>query len=128
MAAPGRGEERLQPGGARRHRRWARAEARQARGSSLVAHDARFLAVPVALLGGLALVVQLLALRERQLELRDAACVEIKFERNERHALALDRDGDLVDFLLVQQQAPLAPRLVLEEAPGALVLGDVGVD
>src|SRR4029077_10801386 len=108
---------------AHRHRLSARAEARQAPGSSLVAQDARFLAVPVPLLGGLALVVQLFALRQREPELRDAARVEIELERNERHALALDRDGDLVNFLLVQQQAPLAPRLVLEEAPGALVLG-----
>src|SRR5262245_51384859 len=98
------------------------------RSSALVAHDARLLAVPVALLCRLALVVQLLALRQRDLQLGSPALVEIELDGNHGHALALDGDGQLVDLLSVQEEASFAARLVLEEAPGSLVLGNVGID
>src|SRR3954452_20094222 len=81
--------------------------------SPLVAHDARLLAVPVTLLGGLALVVQLLAFRDRELQLGDAARVEIELQRHDRQALALHLHRQLVDLLGVQQQPALAPRLML---------------
>src|SRR5258708_37268025 len=72
--------------------------------STLIAHQAAFFARPVALLLGLALVVQLLALGERELDLGPALVVEIELERHQRHALALDRADQLVDLALVQQQ------------------------
>ena len=57
----------------------------------MILEEPALLPVPVALLLGLTLVVQLLALAERQFELRPALIVEIDLERNERHAFAIDR-------------------------------------
>src|SRR5712671_1252678 len=54
------------------------------------------LPLPAALFLGFTLVVQLLAARERKLELGAALQVEIKLERHEGHALALDRTQKLV--------------------------------
>src|SRR5262245_4129168 len=73
-------------------------------GLSLVAQQPAALARPVALLLGLALVVQLLALGQRDLDLGPALVVEIDLERHDGHALALDRAHQLVDLPLVQQQ------------------------
>src|SRR5437879_13522313 len=84
------------------------------------------LAGPVALLLALALVVQLLALRERNLDLRAAFVVEIDFQRHDRHALALDRADQLVDLALMQQELAWPLRLMVEAA-GLLVLRVVGV-
>src|SRR6266567_4245918 len=73
-------------------------------GSALVPHQPAALARPVALLLGLALVVQLLALGERDLDLGAALVVEIDLQRYDRHALALDRPHQLVDLPPVQQE------------------------
>src|SRR5579871_3628164 len=50
------------------------------------AQQAAFFAVPVALALGLALVVQLLAFGQRQLDFRPALLVEIELQRHQRHA------------------------------------------
>src|SRR3546814_10537589 len=57
-------------------------------------HQARLLALPVLGLFRLALVVQLLALGERQFHLRPAALVEIDRQRNQRHALPRHRSEE----------------------------------
>src|ERR1700751_4744805 len=95
--------------------------------SALQAHQAPLLAVPAALLLGLPLVVQLLAARERDLELGPALLVEIQSERHDRHALALDPAGELVDLPAVEQQLarPLG-RMI--EAAGLQIFRDIGVD
>src|SRR5688572_33279639 len=59
--------------------------------SALRAHQPAAFPFPRALLLGLALVVQLLALGQRELHLGAALVVEIELERHQRHALALDR-------------------------------------
>src|SRR4029077_12338422 len=94
-------------------------------GAALSAKQAAALAFPGALLLRLALVVQLLALGERELHLGAAFVVEIELERHERHALALDRADRLADLALVQQELARALRRVIE-APGLQVFGDVG--
>src|SRR6476659_167222 len=93
----------------------------------LRAQQAAALALPRALLLGFALVVQLLALGERELHFGAPLLVERALERHEGHALALDRADQLVDLPLVQQQLARALRRVIEAA-GLLVFGDVGVD
>src|SRR5215510_12195537 len=85
------------------------------------------LALPGALLLGLTLVVELLAARERELDLGAALLVEIELERHQRHALALDCARELVDLALVQQQ-PARPLGEMVEAAGLQVFGNVGID
>ncbi len=64
---------------------------------------------------------------ERELDLGAALLVEIELERHERHALALDRAGKLVDLAPVQQQLARAlGRMV--EAAALQVFRDIGVD
>src|SRR5438874_2717874 len=95
--------------------------------SPLRAQQPPALAFPGPLLLGLALVVELLAAGERKLDLGAALFVEIKLERNERHALALDRARELVELAAVQQQPTRAlGRMV--EAAGLQIFGDVGID
>src|SRR5580765_4852105 len=93
----------------------------------LVPHQTRLVALPVALLFGFALVVEFLALGDAELDLGDALGVEIEAQRNERHALALDRGGELVGLVLVDEQLALAARLMIETARHR-IFGDVGVD
>src|SRR3954469_14281409 len=95
--------------------------------SSPRAQQAALLATPVTLLLGLALVVQLLALGDRELHLGPAALVEIEFERNQRHAFTIDRAEQLVDLLAMQQQLARTLWFVIE-AIGLQVFGNVGVD
>src|ERR1700728_1521628 len=85
------------------------------------------LAVPRALFFGLALVVELLAAREGKLDLGAAPFVEIELERDERHALALDRTDELVDLPAVQQELARPLRRMIE-AVCLLVFGNVRVD
>src|ERR1700728_541110 len=85
------------------------------------------LAGPPALFLGLALVVELLAAREGKLDLGAALFVEIELERNERHALALDRADEFVDLALMQQQLARPFRRVIG-AVGLQVCRVVGVD
>src|SRR5258708_7199271 len=73
-------------------------------GSALVPQQPAALARPVAFLLGLALVMQLLALGERELDLGAALVVEIDLQRYDGHAFALDRAHQLVDLPLVQQK------------------------
>src|SRR5690348_5181541 len=94
--------------------------------SAPVLQQSRLLAVPVALLLGGALVVQLLALAERKLKLCHATLVEIELERHDRHAFALNRGGKLGDLALMQQQFARPLGLVIE-AVGLQVLGYVRV-
>src|SRR5262245_18906153 len=96
--------------------------------SPLVAHEARLLPLPVAL--GLvgALVVQLLALRQGEPQLRPPARIEVELQGYHGHALAIDGDGELVDLALMQQQAARPARIMLEKVSGRLVFGNVGVD
>src|SRR5690606_26051168 len=95
--------------------------------SAPFAHQARLVALPVALLDRRALIMRLLAARERELDLGPAATVEIDAERDQRHALALDRADELLDLARVEQQLARALGLVVE-AVAVAELGDVGVD
>src|SRR5581483_7850860 len=95
--------------------------------SPLLAHEAALLPLPVALLLGVAFVVNLLAAREPELDLGDAASVEIELERHERHALALDGPEQFLDLALVQQQLARPGRGV-SVTPRLRVLRDMGVD
>src|SRR5687768_2381021 len=71
---------------------------------SLRAQEPSALTLPAALLLGFALIVQLLAARERKLDLGTTFLVEIELQRHQRHALALDRSSELVDLSAVQEQ------------------------
>src|SRR4051812_8726557 len=93
---------------------------------SLIPHQPSLLSLPVARAFRLPLVVQLLAARQRDLDLRPAALVEIDLERHDRHALALHGPDQLVHLALVQQQFARAPRLVVE-AVRLEIFGDIGV-
>src|SRR5512143_2400134 len=64
--------------------------------------------VPVTFLLGVALVMVLLAARERDLDL-DTIVLPVHRGRHDRVTLALDRADQLVDFLFVQQQLARAP-------------------
>src|SRR5436190_5200918 len=85
--------------------------------SALRPHQAPALALPAALLLGLALVVELLAARQRQLDLGAALDVEIELERHQRHALALDRAHQLVDLVAMQKELARALGRMVEAAP-----------
>src|SRR6185437_7243780 len=61
--------------------------------SALQPHQPALLAVPGPLLQRLALVVQLLAAGDRDLDLRPPSLVEIELERHDGHAFALDGAG-----------------------------------
>src|SRR5262245_8297034 len=71
--------------------------------------------------------MQLLAARHRDLELRPSLLIEIELERNDGHALAVHRAGELVDLALVQQELARAFRRMIETA-ALQVFRDVGVD
>src|SRR5262249_13411822 len=74
------------------------------RTSSLLAQQTTSLTVPGPFLLGLALVMQLLAACQGQLDLGSALGIEIKLERHKRHSLTLDRTDQLVDLPAVQKQ------------------------
>src|SRR5258707_15612505 len=84
----------------------------------LLAHDARLVGLPVALLLGLALVGFAFAFGEAELELGAAAGVEIDRQRHQGDALALDRAFEAVDLALVQQQQPRPARRVVKARCG----------
>src|SRR5690349_15667231 len=90
-------------------------------------HQAAFLPAPIALLLAFALVVKFFALGHRQKKLGAAAFVEIKFERDQRHAFAIDRAHEPIDLLSVQQELARTFRLVVE-AVALQIFRDVGVD
>src|SRR5690606_22704933 len=70
-------------------RPWPARWPRRRPGSSLLAQQAGLVALPVALGGGLALVVDLLALGERDLQLRRALVVPVELHRDDGAPLAL---------------------------------------
>src|ERR1044071_8373512 len=94
---------------------------------SSVAEQPRPLALPVAILDGLALVVRLLAGDQRDLDLGAAARIEIDLQRHDGAALALDGAYELVDLGAMQQELARPARLVIE-AVARGVDRDVGVD
>src|SRR5690606_26737347 len=90
-----------------------------------VGHGALSLAVVLPLLERLALVVELLASADADLEL-GAAVEEVQAQRHDRDAALARPDGELVDLRVVQQQLALAARSVVGPRPLG-VLGDVDV-
>src|SRR5262245_5502676 len=86
--------------------------------SSLSAQEASLLPLPVALGGILALVVQLLALRQGKPQLGAPLGVEIELQGHHRHALPVHGDSQFVDLPFVQQQPAWTARVVLEEGAG----------
>src|SRR5262249_37452095 len=85
------------------------------------------LALPTAPLLAFALIMQLLAARERKLELGAALLVEIELQRHQRHSLALDRAHELVDLAAVKEELAHAfGRMV--EAATLQIFRDVGID
>src|ERR1700748_2690113 len=84
--------------------------------SPLRPHHPGLVSLPVALLLGLALVVQLLALGDAQFHFRPALGIEIHFERYQRHAFALDGGRQLRRLALVNQQLPHPFRFMVEPA------------
>src|SRR5881394_3045967 len=90
-------------------------------------HQPRLVALPVAGGGGLALDVDLLALGERQLELRHAPVVPVELGGDKRQAVALDGADQPVDLAALEQQLSVPPRLVVEVRAGLGVGRDVGV-
>src|SRR6202048_5366811 len=84
-------------------------------------------ALPAALLLGFPLIVQFLPPRQRQFEFRAPLFIEIKLQRNERHALALDRAAELIHLPAMQKKLARARGSMIE--PAALqIFGDIGVD
>src|SRR5262245_66452791 len=71
--------------------------------------------------------MQLLAARERKLELGAALLVEIKLERHQRHALALDGAYKLVDLAAVKKELAHALGRMVETA-ALQIFWDIGVD
>src|SRR5690606_2672549 len=104
--------------------RWTRSTPRP---SAALAHQPRLVALPVAVFDDLSLVVGLLALGEGQLDLGAPPAVEVDRERDQRHALALDRADHLLDLALMEQQLARPLGLVIE-AVAVAELGNVGID
>src|SRR3954462_14367464 len=92
-----------------------------------IPQQSRFIPRPVALLFGLALIVQLLALGDADLDLGLALGVEIQLQGNKRHALALDGGREPVGFAFVHQELAAALGLMVEAA-GLGVFGDIAID
>src|SRR5271155_3888514 len=95
--------------------------------SSLLPQQPAALALPRALLFGVALVVKLLAAGQGQLDLGTALFVKIELERHQRHAFTLDRAEQFVDLPAMQQEFPRPLRRVVE-AVRLLIFGYVRVD
>src|SRR5258708_7045956 len=96
--------------------------------SALLPHQPRLVARPVPLGGGFALVVGLLAGGHGDLELRQALVAPVELGGDQRAALSLHRADQPVDLLALQQQLPVAARLMVEVRPGLGVGRDIGVD
>src|SRR6185312_10313311 len=105
----------------------ARRRSRTVLGQIAVAQRARLLALPVLVALGGALVGLLLAARETDLDLGDAALVEVDRQRHQCHALAFRRAQQLVALLAVEQQLARPPFLVVE-AVGRFVYRDMGIE
>ena len=94
---------------------------------ALVAHQPAAFALPVACLLALALVVDLLALGERNLDFRPPPLIEVEFQGHDGHAVALHGADQPVHLTAVQEKLSRALRLVVE-AVGLQIFRDVGVD
>jgi len=75
----------------------------------------------------LAFIVELFAARQSEFDLGAAFFIEIKLQRHERHALALDGADQLIDLPPMQQQLSRPLGRVIETV-GLQVFRDVGVD
>jgi hypothetical protein len=95
--------------------------------SATIPHQALLLPLPVPLLHRFALVVHLLAPGQRQFDLRPPSAVKIDRQGHEREALAVHRSMQLGDFATLQQQLPLASRLMVE-AVAVAIFRNVAVD
>src|SRR5205807_2427161 len=93
---------------------------------ALVPQQPPAFALPGALLLGLAFVVKLLPARQRDFNLGLALFIEIKFEGNKRHSLALDSAGEPVDLATVQQQFARTLGCMVE-APALQIFCDIGI-
>jgi hypothetical protein len=71
--------------------------------------------------------MQLLAARERKLDLGTAFFIEIKLERHQRHAFALYRADELIDLAAVKEELADTLGWMIETA-ALEVLRDVGID
>src|SRR5690606_856079 len=97
------------------------------RRSAVGLEEARLLALPVALLLGLALVGHLLAARDAEEELGHAALVEIELEGHEGHALPADALVEPGELGAVDEElAPAA--FVMAEGRRLGIGGNVAVD
>src|SRR5258708_12842538 len=76
-------------------------------GRDLVPHQPALLALPIALLLGVALVVLGLALGQRDLRLHPAALV-VQVQRHEREPALLDLADQALDLFLLHQQLLVA--------------------
>ena len=65
------------------------------------AHDPAFLLVPIAFLDGLALIMHLLTLAQRDFQLGDPPPIKKQPQRHNRIALPAHRTQQLVDFAFV---------------------------
>src|SRR5258708_9259762 len=95
--------------------------------SSIAFQQSLLLPLPVAFLHRFALVVYLLATRQRQLDLGPAGAIEIDGQRDERQTLARHRAVELGYLAAFQQQLPRSARFVVQ-AIAMAVLGNMAVD
>src|SRR5690606_30528456 len=95
--------------------------------SSAFAHQPRLVALPVPVLHGLPLVMGFLAFGQGQFHFRASAGVEIDRQRDQRHALPLDRPDQLLDLPVVQEQLARTLGLVIE-AVAVAEFGNVRID
>ena len=93
------------------------------RGLSARLHRALDFALGVTLCSGFALVVQLFALAQAQLNL-DARVLKVQRQRNQRISLLLGLAEQRHDFLFVHQQLALAQRVFVEDV-SHLIRADV---
>ncbi|CDF39564.1 unnamed protein product [Chondrus crispus] len=89
--------------------------------------DASYFAVVLALLDIESLIVELLALCERDFDLKVSVVAKVGLCRDEGEACILLLFLELADVLLVQQQAARADGVVVEGRAGEGALGDVDV-
>src|SRR5690606_2480779 len=84
-------------------------------------------AIPVALLYHLALVVSLLASRQRQFQLRAATIIGVELQRHHGHPLAGPGIEQAGHFTLADEQLAQAPRLMIQ-AIALRIYENIGID
>src|SRR5690606_26674632 len=95
--------------------------------STAVPQQASLFAIPVALLFRLALVVSLLASRQRQFQLRAATIIEVELQRHHGHPLPGHGIEEAGHFTLADEQLAQAPRLMIE-AIALRIFRNIGID